>query len=388
MTAPKLAAQSHSCDGAVAPPAPPKVATESHATHGGAHHHAEPISDTQTHTANGSASPSDPPIEYTDSQTSDGGSDPATSPPSVASSIQTTYGGLVSPSKPPIGKAFSHGNDGGFDPSPIIAAVAMWEDLMGTRRAIGQRVTAAAKHGVTIPELDLVHDLIDQAESLIEKRIVKEWRKHPLAPWAKSVPGLGEHSIAVLVAYLDGSAVVAHPRWWEGVGENRKLVHGEPYERTIRELWAYCGVGDPLRARRHLRDGCTADDVFACGKPLAKARLRLIAESMLKAGNRAVYDARRKATESRVHDRPCAPCKAKAGDPWKPGHQHADALRIVAKHLLADLHTAERAQAAAGSHIRHGAFPDTTAPPRAHDADERHRRDGADGADTPKEHAA
>ena len=62
---------------------------------------------------------------------------------------------------------------------------------------------------------------------------------------------------------------------------------------------------------------------------------------------RAVYDARRAATEGRLHAAPCVRCgpsgkPAAEGTPWSKGHQHADALRIVSKAILKDLWRAAR----------------------------------------------
>jgi len=113
----------------------------------------------------------------------------------------------------------------------------------------------------------------------------------------------------------------------------RTLVADPPYIRTPGQLWQYCGIGSP----KERRDETTQADLLRDGKPLAKSRLRLIAESLLKAGNaeyRAVYDAARAHVAERVHAKDCPQCRAKTGDPWRPGHQHAHALRIVAKRFL------------------------------------------------------
>lgn len=84
----------------------------------------------------------------------------------------------------------------------------------------------------------------------------------------------------------------------------------------------------------------------ASGRLLPSALRQTIAEACLKAKTspyNSVYYDRKQATDGRVHTVPCAQCggagKAKeaVGQPWKPGHRHADALRYVAKRILRDL---------------------------------------------------
>ena len=264
----------------------------------------------------------------------------------------------------------------------LIAAVRLWEDQQRHRIRIGNLVGAVERAGAAIPKaLTDSFDRVKESEDAIGKLVVTEWRKHPLAPWCKTVRGLGEHSAAILVAMLDGDPYVAHPKRWEvGRGQSRSethrlfadptsaprqccaphgtfdgpdevasqgvpeaqhfgarhLVFDPPFERSVSQLWQYCGIGKPGRRS----SGMSQEDAFALGKPLLKSRLRLIAEGMLKASNphfRAIYDITRAHVAERVHEKPCAQCRAKAGDPWRKGHQHAHALRIVAKRFLQDL---------------------------------------------------
>lgn len=222
----------------------------------------------------------------------------------------------------------------GFDSRAIIATVAVWEDIMETKRSIDLRCQAIIRAGVEPPkQFQLIYLHLKDAERECKTLIRREWRKHPLAPWCSEVLGLGEHSAAVMIAYLDGDVIQATPRRWEG----NALVEGEPFERTISQLRSYCGYGNAERKRRV---GMSQEDTLALGKPLLKARLRLIAEGFIKAGNpvyRAVYDARRADTESRD---------------WTKGHAHADALRIVVKRFLKDLWLAARATAEAGASLQ------------------------------------
>lgn len=154
-------------------------------------------------------------------------------------------------------------------------------------------------------------------------------RADPLWPWLKAQRGVGEKTAARLLASI------GDPYW--------NTLHDRP--RTVSELWAYSGLhtlpvqdGAPNVAARRQR-GQKAN-----WSQDAKKRVWLIAASALKAGGpwREVYDARRKATEERLHAAPCVRCgpsgsPAQPGTPWSKAHQHADALRIMSKELLRGL---------------------------------------------------
>jgi hypothetical protein len=151
-------------------------------------------------------------------------------------------------------------------------------------------------------------------------------RRHPLGEWAKGQRGVGEKTVARLLATMGGDPYI-------------NLATGEV--RTVSQLWAYCGHGDP---GRRIRKGMTQEELFACGNPIAKKRVWLVATSCLKAGGdyADVYRARREKTAERVHAAPCVRCgpsgkPAAEGSPWSAAHQHADALRIVGKEFLRDL---------------------------------------------------
>lgn len=66
---------------------------------------------------------------------------------------------------------------------------------------------------------------------------------------------------------------------WEGEGQSRKLVDDPPYERSISQLWAYCGHGDPDRQRYM---GMDATEAFALGRPKLKMLVHLIAECAIR----------------------------------------------------------------------------------------------------------
>lgn len=150
-------------------------------------------------------------------------------------------------------------------------------------------------------------------------------RKHPLGPWVKATAGVGEKQGARLLASL------GDPYW--------NSLHNRP--RTVSELWAYAGY-DPDEngvARRRAR-GQKANWSAA-----AKMRAYLVAEACMKCRSspyRKVYDAGREKYATAVHLTPCVRCgpknkPAEIGTPISAGHQHARALRLVAKKVLKDL---------------------------------------------------
>jgi transposase len=180
------------------------------------------------------------------------------------------------------------------------------DDLERMRVMGGNRVAAFERElGLKMDYHDVIQKQLRVAEHIAELELKRAWRKHPLAPWALSVRGVGEKSIARLIAEI-----------------------GDPAERpNPGKLLAYCGHGEALR--RHHK-GMSQDELFRCGNPRAKKQVWLIATAMLKTGNRDLYDARRAVTAETHPD-------------WTAGHSHADALRIVGKRFLIDLWVAARA---------------------------------------------
>lgn len=209
------------------------------------------------------------------------------------------------------------------------------DDLESTRIQTTNRIGALEREkGEALPHLYFLVEPIAASEHQAELELNRAWRKHPLAKWQNGYRGAGEKSVARLLSII-----------------------GEPAARpNVAKLWAYCGVGRPGRIPK----GATQAEVFACGNPRAKKQVWLIACSIVKTGVRTndetgekyaispggeTYLARRSATAERVHDKDCPQCRAKAGDPWRDGHKHADALRVVAKTFLKDIWIAARQDA-------------------------------------------
>lgn len=237
----------------------------------------------------------------------------------------------------------------------IRVVAAQLDDIELVRIASGNRIGAAERAaGDALPHLRVIHQHLEDVEHQATLLLQRAWRQHPLAPWAKSIPGCGEKLIARLIGEV-GDPYTATPMRMEGTGLERTAIpDGEPYERLVSQLWSYCGVGDPARSR--IPRNATQEELMARGKPLAKKYLHLLSESFVKLNGepdskgrprarspyRDVYDGRRLETVERVHAEACAPCgpaglPAAVGSPWSKKHQHMDAYRIVSKRFLLDL---------------------------------------------------
>lgn len=176
--------------------------------------------------------------------------------------------------------------------------------MHGNRRGAFER-----DYGIMLPPDEVLASL-NAAEHAAQLELIRLWRHHPLAPWAKSIKGVGEKSIARLIAEI-GADSPNYP--WAPLDAP-----------NVGKLWSYCGL-NPERKRRK---GMSQEEALACGNPRARKQLWLIATRMLMSGNRDVYDSRRSATADR--------------EGWTDGHKHNDALRIVAKEFVKQLWIAAR----------------------------------------------
>lgn len=200
------------------------------------------------------------------------------------------------------------------------------DDLERVRIANGNRIAQLERtFGSGLACLDVTQRAIRAIEHEAELELKRMWRKYPLAPWAKEIPGCGEKLIARLIAVI-----------------------GDPAERpNPAKLWAYCGHGEPTRRRGR---GMTQAELFACGNPEAKKRVYLLASQFRRTPGspyRLVYDEARERYRDRVHESACVRCgpagkPAPAGSPWTLAHQDAAALRFVGKVFLRDLWHAAR----------------------------------------------
>ncbi len=183
---------------------------------------------------------------------------------------------------------------------------------------------------------------------------LREVVRPEILEWQKFSKGIGEHLLARLLG-ATGDPRVAHPHHWEpnpkynaSREQNEKnpkkiLVRDQPYERTIGQLWQYCGHG----AKSVRQKGMTQEDALKLGNTRAKTATYLLAESCVKTGGvngvyKLVYNMARLRFRDRTHSEPCVRCgpsgkPAQIGSPWSKGHIHASALRITGKEILRDL---------------------------------------------------
>lgn len=183
------------------------------------------------------------------------------------------------------------------------------------------------------PEVANAMHMLDQLKALEHGQTLalkREIRKSPFNDWVQRSKGIGEKQAARLIS------VLGDPYWND--------LYDRP--RTVSELWAYCGyaVNDGVAQRR--RKGEKSN-----WSAKAKSRAFLMAQSCVKAVGgeyRALYDAAREHYQDAVHPHDCVRCgpagkPAPAGSPLSAGHQHARALRIVAKEILKDIWLEARA---------------------------------------------
>lgn len=237
-------------------------------------------------------------------------------------------------------------------PCPICEPPSGWVELRITAdlfaRAQAERI--AVNNLLRTSDHDLFGPIVanlKETERLCKLALRRCYRKvvpASLRNLQKTEAGLGEDSFARILGHL-GDPLIATPHWWEGTGSNRVLMQGEPYVRTVSQLWQYCGHGRPGRVSK----GASAAELAALGSPTLKMLVHLQAEWCMRQQGRYrnLYAATRQAVENKVHSVPCVRCgpsgkPAIEGTPWSAGHQHAHALRIVGKEILRDMWLARK----------------------------------------------
>lgn len=174
--------------------------------------------------------------------------------------------------------------------------------------------------------LDSIAMGLAEAERKATNELRKTVKAHPLGEWIGAQKGVGEKQAGRLLGVLGDPAYRVDPET------------GEAAERTVSQLWSYCGYGDASKQR--LRRGEKAN-----WSSVLKSRAYLIAESCIKqmeSPYRKVYDDARSKYAEATHAGDCKRCgpsgkPALAGSPLSDGHKHARALRAVSKTFLRDL---------------------------------------------------
>ena len=243
----------------------------------------------------------------------------------------------------------------------------IYDDALEFRKASLSKI----RSGTVLDDAGRFSDTVamfSEVEHQMSLAIKQEMRKSigsTVLAWQKSEPGIGKHLLARLIGIL-GDPYVATPYRWQGTGAGRVQVADPPYTRTVSQLWAYCGYGDP---DRNMHKGISSEELAALGNPKAKMLVHLLAEACVKAGVRSdktgeteqrtsrsrygqVYLDDRKSYADATHRHDCARCgprgkPALAGSPLSKAHQHAASLRKVGKEILRNLWEAAREDAKA-----------------------------------------
>ena len=182
-------------------------------------------------------------------------------------------------------------------------------------------------------EVQVVKGLIDPLKDLEHRTVLslqKRMRVNPIWPYFKDVKGVGEKTLARLMACIGDPYL-------------RPLDDGSYTSRTVSQLWAYCGMhtmpnkdGEIIAAKR-------MKGVQANWNTEAKTRLFLLSQNLLRQGIRKDKDGNQFAVtpygqlylDRRAHTAVTHP-------EWNPGHGLNDALRIMGKELLKQLWRAAR----------------------------------------------
>ena len=200
-------------------------------------------------------------------------------------------------------------------------------------------------HGMSVDHPDVKRlaalvKLLEDAEHQATLNLARVMRHHPLGEFVKNSRGIGEKQAARLLASI------GDPYWND--------LHNRP--RKLRELYRFCGM-DVVGTSAQVRSA--GQSAFGAGvapskvrgervtwSPDARMRLWLIASKCVMVGHggpyRAKYDEGRAKYADAVHAADCKRCGPKgkpalAGSPLSAAHQHARAIRLVAKQILRDM---------------------------------------------------
>jgi hypothetical protein len=183
-----------------------------------------------------------------------------------------------------------------------------------------------AENHPAVVALDAQLKTLEFLDASMTKALRKQLKAHPLYPLVTRTKGLGDKTVARLLA------AVRDPYWND--------LHDRP--RTIGELFAFCGVAGPGQRRQR--------GMKVNWNPDARKRLWIMTGPIIRGDGpyRAVYDAGRERYADKTHTTPCAQCGKKGqpapeGSEWRDGHKHAGAIRLVMREILRDLWTESRA---------------------------------------------
>ena len=288
----------------------------------------------------------------------------AKTPPAAATNLPDAHLAVESQSKDGVGDQAgtetthcmleSHAALGGLGPilrDPTLAMAAdVVDDLERVKIANQNRLRTLTMDGEFGHGLSLEHPDVQRLANLVKAledadhqatlNLGRVMRYHPLGAFVKNSKGVGEKQAARLLA------AIGDPYWND--------LHNRP--RKLRELYAFCGmsvVGTSAHSapESQLMHGAGSAPTKQRGErvtwsPDARMRLWLIASKCVMVGHggpyRAVYDEGRIKYADAIHAEECKRCGPKGkpalvGSPLSAAHQHARAIRLIAKAILRDL---------------------------------------------------
>lgn len=227
----------------------------------------------------------------------------------------------------------------------------MFADIQEFRKSMNNKLrSGTVSEAAKMEQHVQTFEAVEHQMSLSMRRSMRLTVSPSILTWQKTENGIGEHLLARLLGVI-GDPYRATPYHWEGTGKHRVLLADAPYTRTVMQLWAYCGHGDPTRRRIK---GMSAQEAVALGNPKAKMLVHLLAEGCVKHGIRKLddcddsegYDINHRQAISRYgqvyYDSRLHYCHREG---WTSLHQHNASLRRVGKAVLKDLWIAARADA-------------------------------------------
>lgn len=181
----------------------------------------------------------------------------------------------------------------------------------------------------------IILENIDTAYKKSVLNLTRSMKAHPLGPWVKEQKGLGEKTIARLLA------AIGDPYWMvrhEKQGDNLVII--EDRARTVSELWAYCGL-DPRNGQSRRR----AKGELANWKADAKMRCWNVVQPIIKCPDspyRKMYDELKESMQGAVYSeayegRMFKGKPIEVGQPLSKGHIEARVQRRLMKQILQDL---------------------------------------------------
>jgi len=232
---------------------------------------------------------------------------------------------------------------------------------------------------------DSMKNIALATEDKYRELLMEEYRRsvpQVVQEWAASIPGMatgelfprllgmiGNPRVATPYHWEDGETakrvLVADPRYVRGSSTSPNPAYGEDgeYHYGLRQLWQYCGCGDPeskpgknatqeevLRGGKRIK---VRSVLYAFSSYLVRGRSR--SEAVANSYYLSVYDKARAEAEGKRHKWQCQnshrppmqsngcgtvahPEWGEPGSLWRPGHMAAHAHRMVAKEFLRDLY--------------------------------------------------